>query len=61
VVTPENYEELAKALVKLLIDDELRRQMGKNGRQAVCKKYTWENAASGVADICKTATEKWTG
>ena len=45
VVTPEDPNELANAIIKLLKDERLREQMGKNGRELVVNNYSWKNAA----------------
>lgn len=43
MVDPQNSEEVAKAIEYLAENPKLRKQMGINGREAVLKKYTWEN------------------
>ncbi|MDF2436731.1 MAG: glycosyl transferase [Bacteroidota bacterium] len=40
-VDPENPQEIANALNKLIADPELSAQMGRNGRKAVVEKYNW--------------------
>jgi glycosyltransferase involved in cell wall biosynthesis len=44
VVVP-NVDETARAMVSLLSNETLRRQMGRNGRRLVLEKFTWENCA----------------
>ncbi len=53
LVEPENPEELAKAVIKLLKDKELRESMGKNGREYVVKNHSWEAIGRKVADVCE--------
>lgn len=43
VVAPMDYEQMAKEIIRLGRDFELRRQMGLIGYQRVCKGYTYEN------------------
>ena len=52
-----NAEELAKAIIKLLQDSELRRQMGDNGRKYVVENHSWESVAKRVAEVCEQAIE----
>ena len=52
LVEPENPEKLAKAILKLLKDEKLREEMGKNGRKYVVTYHNWEAVAKKVANIC---------
>src|SRR5659263_3442 len=52
LVKPEDPEELAKAVIKLLKDDTLREEMGKNGRKYVVKNHSWEAIGRKTAEIC---------
>ncbi len=58
LVEPENPEELAKAIIKLLENESLREEMGKNGRDLVVKYYSWEANARKVEDICENLINK---
>ena len=58
LVEPENQEELAKAIVKLLKDEKLREEMGKNGRECVVKYHSWEAVSRRVAEVCEDAIKK---
>lgn len=40
VVEPENEKEIAEAVLKLYNNEELRKQLGKNGREYVSKNYS---------------------
>lgn len=53
VTEPENPEELANSITKLLKDDKLREEMGKNGREYVVKYNSWENVAKRTVEICE--------
>ncbi|MCK5561645.1 MAG: glycosyltransferase family 4 protein, partial [Thermoplasmata archaeon] len=52
-VNPKHSKEVANAIIKLLKNNNLREQMGKNGRKLVLEKYTWEINATEVSNICK--------
>jgi len=54
LVEPENPKELAKAIIKLLKDEKLRRELGENGRKYVTKNHSWEAVARKVAEVCKS-------
>ena len=43
VVPPANVEKTAVALERLVIDEELRKRMGENGRKMVKERYDWTN------------------
>lgn len=58
LVEPENPEELAKAIVKLLKDEKLRAEMGRNGREYVVKNHSWESVARRVAEVCESAVRE---
>ena len=53
LVEPGNPEKLAKAIIKLLKDEKLRKRMGKNGRKYVVKNHSWEAVAKKVAKVCE--------
>jgi len=55
LVNIENLEEFANAFVKLLKNENLRKQMGKNGREYVVKYHSWESVAKRVAEVCEEA------
>lgn len=46
-------EAFARAVVRLLRDDALRRQLGENARAAVCERFGWEAATAAFARICE--------
>ncbi|MFC2034248.1 glycosyltransferase family 4 protein [Chloroflexota bacterium] len=49
LVPPKNIGELAQALISLLKDDSLRKQMGEKGL-LTAKKYSWEQVSQRVFD-----------
>jgi len=49
LVTAGNVDELTEALIKLIEDDHLRRELARNGRKRVLKDFTWEHTAGGVS------------
>jgi glycosyltransferase involved in cell wall biosynthesis len=53
LVKPEDPGELAEAVIKLLKDDALREEMGKNGRKYVVINHTWEAIGRKTAEICR--------
>lgn len=58
LVEPENPEELAKAIIKLLKDERLREEMGRNGREYVVKHHSWESVARKVAEVCESVVRE---
>jgi glycosyltransferase involved in cell wall biosynthesis len=58
LVEPENPDELAKAIIKLLKDEKLREKMGKNGREYVMKKHSWEAVGRTVTALCEQAVHE---
>ena len=53
LVEPENPRDLAKAIIKLLEDDMLGDEMGRNGREYVVETHSWESVARKVEKVCK--------
>ena len=53
LVEPDSPQELAKAIIKLLQNPELRRQMGENGRKHVVENHSWESVAKRVTEVCE--------
>ena len=58
LVDPEKPEDVRDAIIKLLMDKELSKKMGKNGRKVVIERYSWESTAKRVAEVCKLVIEK---
>jgi len=51
---PRNIDDLASKLNHLLVNDELRIQMGQNGREKVMAQYDWRAIASKIDGIYKS-------
>ena len=58
LVSPDDPEELAGAVVSLLKDEGLREEMGKNGREYVVKSHSWESVAKRVLEVCESAASR---
>jgi len=52
LVEPENSHKLAKAIIKMLKNKELREEMGRNGREVVVRKYSWKKVAENIEKVC---------
>ena len=52
-VTPENPEELAAAVVKLLSNESTRAVMGEKGRRYVVENHSWDGVARKIMDMCR--------
>ncbi len=50
-VNPENESEISEAINKILSDDSLAEEMGKNGRNAVINKFNWEVEKNKLLEI----------
>ncbi len=53
LVEPQNHEKLADAVIKLLKNDELREQMGKNGRKYLVENSSWDAVTKKIENILK--------
>jgi glycosyltransferase involved in cell wall biosynthesis len=51
LVDSANPESIANALKRLIVDPELRREMGARGRKAVLECYNWEAEAQRLIDL----------
>jgi glycogen(starch) synthase len=58
LVEPNDIESLAKNIIYLHKNRELRELMGKNGRELVERNYTWEHIAEGYLEVYKKAQER---
>jgi starch synthase len=52
LVEPENPVELSKTIVHLLRSEDLRKEMGKNGRAYVVENHSWVNVSEKIEEIC---------
>lgn len=48
---PGDVKQLATSITKLLSDPSLRHKLGKNARNLIKKKYTWNHAAEKTIKI----------
>ena len=53
-VVEANEKPVAEAISALLSNSDLRARMGENGRKLVSERYTWQAAASKIADLYRT-------
>jgi glycosyltransferase involved in cell wall biosynthesis len=53
LLDPTNTHELADAVIKLLQNEDIRKQMGNNGYNNAVKKHGWASVARNVADVCE--------
>jgi len=51
-VSPENPDELANAVVELILDEKKRNLMGERGRKYVLENHSWERVTRKILDIC---------
>ncbi len=51
-VTPENPQELAAAVVKLISDENAQALMGEKGRKYVMENHSWNGVARKILAIC---------
>ncbi len=58
VVPPKDVVKLAEAIIIILKDRELQKEMGKRGRKLVMEKYTWKSVASSMEKIYKIIYSK---
>jgi len=58
LVEPNDIENLAKNIIYLHQNRELRGLMGRNGRELVEKNYTWERIGEGYLEVYKKAQER---
>ena len=52
-VPPDKPDELATAIIKLLQNESIRKQIGTNGRKCIVKNHSWTSVAEKVADVCQ--------
>jgi starch synthase len=51
LVEPDNVEQLAKAIIRLLQDESLRSRLGDNARRKVESDFNWVNVARRTASL----------
>jgi glycosyltransferase involved in cell wall biosynthesis len=57
IVPPKNPEALAEAIIKLLKDEKLRKQMGENAYKKLKTDLSWDNIAEKTIEVYKKAIE----
>ena len=57
IVAPKNVEETAKALDRLISDENLRNEMGRNGRKKVEEHYNWKSNVEQMIHLYKQTIE----
>ena len=57
IVPPRNPEALADAIVKLLKDEKLRKEMGENAYRKLKTDLSWDNIAEKTIEVYKKAIE----
>jgi glycosyltransferase involved in cell wall biosynthesis len=58
MIEPGNYNELARNILTLMEDEQLKKKLGKNARIEVEKNYTWERNARKIMTIYEEILEK---
>ncbi len=56
-VNPENPEELANAVVELILNENTRTLMGEKGRKYVVENHSWNGVARRILNICNDIVE----
>lgn len=51
---PENSIDLADKIEELLLDENLRSQLGENARNDICNSWTWDQKIQAMIDILKS-------
>ncbi|THJ24593.1 MAG: glycosyltransferase family 4 protein [Nitrospira sp. CG24E] len=54
-VEPDNAQDLARQLIRLLEDPDERMKMGERGRKAVIQAHTWDARAQQLEQVCSAA------
>ena len=52
IVDPTSTDDMSGAIITLLGNEELRKEMGKKERQAVEDKCNWRKVAEQVSEVC---------
>jgi glycosyltransferase involved in cell wall biosynthesis len=59
VVDSTNAQEMAGAIVVLLKNEPMRREMGERARKLVVEKYSWYKNAQQVAEVCQSVVKQY--
>jgi len=58
VVDSTNTDDMARAIITLLRDEQLRKKMGSRARKNAVEKYSWEKITEQVAEVCQSEVMK---
>ncbi|RLF64236.1 MAG: glycosyltransferase family 1 protein [Thermoplasmata archaeon] len=58
LVEPNNSSELARGIIELLDDKNLREDIAKKGRERVEKEYSWDNVGKRVMEVYEEVEKK---
>jgi glycosyltransferase involved in cell wall biosynthesis len=58
LIEPKNVEQLTKACAELIEDEDLRKKLGKNGRESVKEKFAPETMVDTIETVYKKLLEK---
>lgn len=58
IIPPKNTREIKDAMIRLINNPRLRKQLGENGRQLVKNKYSWEKINSQIEDVYRSIFTK---
>lgn len=58
LVSPENADEIAEGVVKILGNPELGRRLGEKGRERVIRELNWKNRAERLREVCDRVLDK---
>ena len=59
LIDPTNAQELADAVIKLLLNEDLRKQMGTKGYEFVVENHSWASVIDKVADVCENVISEY--
>ncbi|WP_318568815.1 glycosyltransferase family 4 protein [Salinigranum marinum] len=57
LINPGNTSELTNAINKLLIEEEMRLEMGKNARDRATNEYSWRSVANDTINVYRTVID----
>lgn len=58
LINPEDSNEFADAIIRLLQNEDLRKEMGENGRKCVVKNHSWRSVAQKVSNVCENVVSE---
>ena len=51
IIPPKDTQALTNAIIKILTDDNLKHNMGENGRKLIQQKYEWSEIAKSIYEL----------